>query len=92
MKPVTLHQLRVFEAAARHNSFTRAAEELYLCLSGTPRFRSDRQGETTLKPGQFRAHSAWESHAMETGSAPFLTYALWRGVGLEAPPILERPA
>ncbi len=30
MKPVTLHQLRVFEAAARHNSFTRAAEELYL--------------------------------------------------------------
>jgi LysR family transcriptional regulator, low CO2-responsive transcriptional regulator len=30
LKPVTLHQLRVFEAAARHNSFTRAAEELYL--------------------------------------------------------------
>lgn len=30
MKSVTLHQLRVFEAAARHNSFTRAAEELYL--------------------------------------------------------------
>ena len=30
MKPVTLHQLRVFEAAARHNSYTRAAEELYL--------------------------------------------------------------
>lgn len=30
MKPVTLHQLRVFEAAARHSSFTRAAEELYL--------------------------------------------------------------
>lgn len=30
MKSVTLHQLRVFEAAARHSSFTRAAEELYL--------------------------------------------------------------
>jgi len=30
MKPVTLHQLKVFEAAARHGSFTRAAEELYL--------------------------------------------------------------
>jgi LysR family transcriptional regulator, low CO2-responsive transcriptional regulator len=30
LKPVTLHQLRVFEAAARHSSFTRAAEELYL--------------------------------------------------------------
>lgn len=26
----TLHQLRVFEATARHGSFTRAAEELYL--------------------------------------------------------------
>lgn len=30
MKPITLHQLKVFEAAARHGSFTRAAEELYL--------------------------------------------------------------
>lgn len=30
LKPVTLHQLKVFEAAARHGSFTRAAEELYL--------------------------------------------------------------
>lgn len=30
MQQVTLHQLRVFEAAARHLSFTRAAEELFL--------------------------------------------------------------
>lgn len=30
MKQATLHQLRVFEAVARHNSFTRAAEELFL--------------------------------------------------------------
>ncbi|MEY2976319.1 MAG: hypothetical protein RLZZ435_456, partial [Cyanobacteriota bacterium] len=30
LKPITLHQLKVFEAAARHGSFTRAAEELYL--------------------------------------------------------------
>ena len=30
MKPITLHQLKVFEAAARHGSFTRAAQELYL--------------------------------------------------------------
>ena len=30
MKQATLHQLRVFEAAARHRSFTRAAEELFL--------------------------------------------------------------
>ncbi|MFZ4667054.1 MAG: LysR substrate-binding domain-containing protein [Prochlorotrichaceae cyanobacterium] len=30
MKPPTLHQLRVFEAAARHGSFTRAADELFL--------------------------------------------------------------
>lgn len=30
MKQATLHQLRVFEAAARHGSFTRAAEELFL--------------------------------------------------------------
>lgn len=30
MKNLTLHQLKVFEAAARHSSFTRAAEELYL--------------------------------------------------------------
>lgn len=28
--PVTLHQLRVFEAVARHLSFTRAADELHL--------------------------------------------------------------
>ncbi len=30
MEQATLHQLRVFEAVARHNSFTRAAEELFL--------------------------------------------------------------
>lgn len=30
MKHTTLHQLKVFEAAARHSSFTRAAEELFL--------------------------------------------------------------
>jgi DNA-binding transcriptional LysR family regulator len=30
LKQATLHQLRVFEAAARHRSFTRAAEELFL--------------------------------------------------------------
>ncbi|NEO42053.1 MAG: LysR family transcriptional regulator [Moorea sp. SIOASIH] len=30
MKQATLHQLRVFEAVARHHSFTRAAEELFL--------------------------------------------------------------
>lgn len=30
MKPVTLHQLQVFAVTARHRSFTRAAEELYL--------------------------------------------------------------
>lgn len=30
MKQATLHQLKVFEAVARHSSFTRAAEELFL--------------------------------------------------------------
>ncbi|AFY69863.1 transcriptional regulator, LysR family [Thalassoporum mexicanum PCC 7367] len=30
MKQATLHQLKVFEVAARHGSFTRAAEELFL--------------------------------------------------------------
>lgn len=30
MQNATLHQLRVFAAVARHNSFTRAAEELFL--------------------------------------------------------------
>ena len=30
MFPATLHQLRVFETVARHGSFTRAAEELYI--------------------------------------------------------------
>ncbi len=30
MKQATLHQLQVFEAIAKHSSFTRAAEELYL--------------------------------------------------------------
>lgn len=30
MKQATLHQLKVFEAAARNGSFTRAAEELFL--------------------------------------------------------------
>ena len=30
LKHGTLPQLRVFEAVARHGSFTRAAEELYL--------------------------------------------------------------
>ena len=30
MKQATLHQLKVFEVVARHSSFTRAAEELFL--------------------------------------------------------------
>ncbi|MGK7910323.1 MAG: LysR family transcriptional regulator, partial [Synechococcus sp.] len=30
MQQATLRQLKVFEAVARHRSFTRAAEELYL--------------------------------------------------------------
>jgi len=30
LRQATLHQLKVFEAVARHNSFTRAAEELFL--------------------------------------------------------------
>lgn len=30
MQNITLHQLKVFEAVARHSSFTRAAEELFL--------------------------------------------------------------
>lgn len=30
LKQATLHQLKVFEAVARHSSFTRAAEELFL--------------------------------------------------------------
>jgi DNA-binding transcriptional LysR family regulator len=30
LKQATLHQLKVFQAAARHGSFTRAAEELFL--------------------------------------------------------------
>ena len=30
MKQATLHQLKVFESVARHRSFTRAAEELFL--------------------------------------------------------------
>ncbi len=30
MKQATLHQLQVFEVVARHNSFTRAAEELFI--------------------------------------------------------------
>ncbi len=30
LRQITLHQLKVFEAAARHCSFTRAAEELFL--------------------------------------------------------------
>jgi len=30
LRNATLHQLKVFEAVARHNSFTRAAEELFL--------------------------------------------------------------
>jgi DNA-binding transcriptional LysR family regulator len=29
-KSITLDQLQAFEAAARHNSFTRAAEELFV--------------------------------------------------------------
>ncbi|NJK27513.1 MAG: LysR family transcriptional regulator, partial [Coleofasciculaceae cyanobacterium SM2_3_26] len=30
MIQITLHQLKVFETVARHGSFTRAAEELYI--------------------------------------------------------------
>ncbi|MFN7514313.1 LysR family transcriptional regulator, partial [Microcystis sp.] len=30
MIQATLHQLRVFEATARHSSFTKAAEELFI--------------------------------------------------------------
>jgi DNA-binding transcriptional LysR family regulator len=30
LKPITLHQLKLFEVVARHRSFTRAAEELFI--------------------------------------------------------------
>ncbi|GEM_PF-7060929 len=44
MKQATLHQLQVFEAIAKHGSFTKAAEELFL-LHETYGFSTN---ETTL--------------------------------------------
>jgi len=42
MKNATLRQLKVFEAVARHLSFTRAAEKLHLTQAGAEMLRFSR--------------------------------------------------
>ncbi|MEM6577063.1 MAG: dimethylsulfonioproprionate lyase family protein [Pseudomonadota bacterium] len=58
------------------------AEELYFCLSGHARFYAANQPQADIAPGMTRWHAPFERHAMDTGDAPFLCYALWKGDGL----------
>ncbi len=62
------------------------AEEIYYSISGAPQFLSETQPESWPKPGQTRHHAPWERHAMKSGDAPFLCYAVWKGPGLAALP------
>ncbi|PSL22032.1 dimethylsulfonioproprionate lyase family protein [Shimia abyssi] len=67
------------------------AEEIYLCLSGNARFLCRNNGTehmADLSPGDTRAHTSWQTHAMTTAHQPILTFVLWRGTGLAGLPLM----
>lgn len=67
------------------------AEELYFTLAGRAVFAAKGAENVVLKPGESRAHTANQPHMMMTLDQPYLTYALWRGDGMEGLPRMITP-
>jgi len=55
------------------------AEELYLVLAGTARWRKGHGRPCALPPGTIVRHRPAEPHAMITGDQPLLALWVWRG-------------
>ncbi|MEX0351217.1 MAG: dimethylsulfonioproprionate lyase family protein [Paracoccaceae bacterium] len=64
------------------------AEEIYLTLAGGADFRIA-GNQARVGPGQTRAHTSWQSHAMATTDQPILTFVLWRGEGMADLPRMD---
>ncbi len=60
-----------------------AAEELYLCLSGTAAWAAGDAPWRERPPGTVIHHASGEPHAMRTAAEPLLALYLWQGAGLE---------
>jgi len=60
-----------------------AAEELYLCLSGTAAWGAGDAPWRDRPPGTVIHHASGEPHAMRTAAEPLLALYLWHGAGLE---------
>jgi dimethylpropiothetin dethiomethylase len=56
-----------------------AAEELYLILSGTAKWGTDRVGTALQAPGTFIHHVKWQPHHIRTQSSPLLAMWGWSG-------------
>lgn len=64
------------------------AEELYLNLAGEAVFKAE--GDiATVRAGEIRGHTSWQSHAMDTTDQPILTFVLWRGAGMADLPRMD---
>ncbi len=75
-------------AGLNYDWHSHQAEELYLIVAGSARFKVD-GNEADLVPNQTRLHNSWQSHAMATTDRPILTYVLWRGEGLDDLPRMD---
>jgi len=64
------------------------AEELYLVVSGTAEFEVEGQQAQILQAGDTIYHRSNQPHALTTHDSGILTFVLWRGAGLAAPPRL----
>jgi mannose-6-phosphate isomerase-like protein (cupin superfamily) len=67
------------------------AEEIYVPLAGTAKWRRGNESWRELPPGNVIRHARHESHAMQTGSEPLLALYLWRSRNLAQSSHLDSP-
>jgi mannose-6-phosphate isomerase-like protein (cupin superfamily) len=65
------------------------AEEIYLPLAGSARWRSGDAGWRVQAPGACIHHPSWTPHAMRTAEEPLLALYVWRGGDLAAKSRIE---
>ncbi|MEL7097543.1 MAG: dimethylsulfonioproprionate lyase family protein [Pseudomonadota bacterium] len=68
------------------------AEEIYYCAAGSAIFEAEGDAPAVLTPGQTKAHTGHQPHAMTTQGSPILTFVLWRGPGMAGKPAMTDPA
>ena len=67
------------------------AEEIYVPLAGTARWKHGHDSWREEFPGTVIRHARHESHAMQTGAEPLLALYLWRSRNLAQSSHLEAP-